>query len=703
MSNPITVAYSNFSRGIMDIDTNGRFDLPIYANGCKQCYNFYTNFKGNLIFRPGMKKIEKLTEQVTLKPFRFNQEQNYLMAFGNNTLYMYTFDSNNDFVRVQLKDGADLPVDFYDTPYSLEEARQTRHTQNFDLMYLAFNKYPPKELKRVAADKFEFIDHVITGNPFDDPTTGVTGYPSQAMFYSSRLWYAGTSIKPTNVWMSEFDIFSNFAIPDPIIDNSPFSFRLNDISNKIDWLYPAEGSLVAGAADGVSPINGGSYNIAITAGNVQGNRASVDGVNETFPITKDGSVFYISHNNRYVHAFNYDLLTEKFVAPDVNKTTYDITDSGIKKVVNKKDRNDLMYFLKNDGTLLTFNYNQAENITGWHLHETQGFISDIEVISDNFGKPVVFLVIERNGIQYLEKLTDLVQFCEKRSFQTDINPEMSDSDIDDIISSDDDAYNRCIANNLRECNFLDNSSVFSDFYKDLQIDYDENLMTLTAASTLFTIDDVGKYIEIYSEDGRTKGRFEIVSFIDDVSVNVEILLDPDVTSFTSFFKSISKVNVGSDYDGQSLSVVNDGGYLNDFIVGTSVEGQASGEIILGIQASVVVTGYPYTGIVETFPIGGQIESGDNSQRNSNTIAGLDVRCVNTAGGFLGTSFYNVEPVQKMEQGSLNYLPAALINGTVSIGYTDEASVDKSVFVKQDLPLPMIVTCLFVSVINGSDL
>ena len=49
MSNPITVAYNNFSRGIMDIDTDGRFDLPIYINGCKQCYNFYTNFKGNLI------------------------------------------------------------------------------------------------------------------------------------------------------------------------------------------------------------------------------------------------------------------------------------------------------------------------------------------------------------------------------------------------------------------------------------------------------------------------------------------------------------------------------------------------------------------------------------------------------------------------------------------------------------------------------
>lgn len=708
MSNPITIAYNNFARGVIDSDVNGRFDLPIYANGLKQCYNFYTNFKGNLVFRTGMKQVDKLPEQVYIKPFKFNQEQNYLFAFGDKKLYMYTFDANNNFVRITLKDGNDQDVDFYNTLYTLAEAEKIRYTQNYDLMYWAHDQHPPQQVKRVAADKFEIGDHTITGNPFDDPDTGETGYPSQTMFYSGRLWYGGATKKPTNVWMSELDNFNNFEVPAQVLPDSPFNFRLTDIAEKIEWLYPGEGSLVAGAADGISPINGGSYNVAITAENVKGNRSSVDGCNDTFPMLKDGDVFYIGSNNRYTHAFNYDFLTEKFVAPDVNKTTYDITKGGIKKIIDKKDRDDLMYYLKNNGDLLTFNYNQAENITGWHLQATNGFIHDIEVISDNFGKPVVFLVVERNGIFYLERLSDIVEFGQRSDFQTDLTPGMSQSEINEVKARDDEAFRRCISNNLRECIYLDNAQVFSDFNDTVTLTYDDNAKTLTADASYFSAADVGKYIEIFSESCYDKGRFEITEFTNDTTVTVNVILEPTLTEFKTFYRSISVIQVGTDYDGLTLSVVNDGGYLGDFVVGDlmddeGVQVQAAGEINIGKQASVVYAGFSYVGVAETFPVGGQLGTGDNSQRNQNTISEIDIRCVNTAGGFVGTSFYDVEPVQKMKQGSFNYLPADPINGTISIGYTDNASVDKTIFVKQDLPLPMFVTCVFVGLINGSDL
>lgn len=102
---------NNFTRGKLDHDLNGRFDLPFYFNGFEVCRNLISNYKGNIKFRTGFKYEAQPfnnTEPV-LKEFRFNTEQSYLLEFTENKLRFYTYDANGNFGLVSGVAGTSQP------------------------------------------------------------------------------------------------------------------------------------------------------------------------------------------------------------------------------------------------------------------------------------------------------------------------------------------------------------------------------------------------------------------------------------------------------------------------------------------------------------------------------------------------------------------------------------------------------------------
>lgn len=90
---------NNFTRGQLDHDLNGRFDLPFYFNGFEIIRNFLSNYKGNVKYRPGFEFISKIrdNQEAVLMEFRFNTEQAYLLEFTEGKLRFYTYDGNGNF------------------------------------------------------------------------------------------------------------------------------------------------------------------------------------------------------------------------------------------------------------------------------------------------------------------------------------------------------------------------------------------------------------------------------------------------------------------------------------------------------------------------------------------------------------------------------------------------------------------------------
>lgn len=745
----IVSSYNNFARGKIDHDLSGRYDLPIYQSGADLYENYISNFKGNGIYRTGFEEME-VHEDCVLVEFKFNNSQNYLLVFYNTKIRFMSYDINGDFGWV-LNGGA-TPLEVaspysladcrvLDYTQNADTMIFTNSTyEPYKLIRTAANAFTFRKFSRKAdpfpltwaatkavtgitqaatanvtivghgysvGDRILFasvggmtqintytatvltvpgVDNVtidIDTTLFTAYTAGgttakvLTGdYPGCCLYYKGRLYYASTRLKATTIYGSAAALYDDFTLT-PVTAASALSLTVADISQRIEWLFGGDNSLIAGAADGIIAINGGTVNSAITAETVTATLTSAEGCNGSYPLKKDGLIFYVGRNNRNLYYFKYDLLSESFQGEDANFISYDITEGGMGKIRFKQDRNNLIFAVK-DNNLLSLNFKilSNENINGWHEHVSQGDIKDIAVMADNDGNPQLFALIKYGSAYYIERQGEYIEFAKRVDFFTGEDQEMVDND----------AYIRYVAEQLKQCVYLDNSQTVSNLQSNLITFSGGN--TITATNNVFAIGDIGKHIVYKTATGYESGRFEITGYTSAKIVTVEVLQTPTSTTYTDWYLTFSTISGLSQYNGTTIGVVTDGGYLDDFDV-------SGGAIDLGSQVTHAVVGYRYKGIIKSFCLGFQLQA-DNTQITMKAITEAHIRCVATAGGEFGTSLYTLQPVQELGQNDLNYLPPIPIDGTKQVSYSDDNTKDKFFYIVQDAPLPMTVTSVLLN-------
>jgi len=749
----LTTALTNFSRGQIDHNLQGRFDLPIYNTGSERFINFVSNFQGNAIFRCGLLHMLDLFD-CNMVEFRFNFEQNYILLFcdptnsGTAKIRFLTFDSNGNFGFV-LSGGSPLEVA---TPYTLAQAKQIQTAQDADVMYVVHPLFKPYKLTRTSATSFTFsavslIDGgylAINSTATTITPSGTTGsitltasaslfaasdvgrlvrikigsnwswgeitaftsatvvsftvkgaalggttattdwrlgafyannYPSAVSFHKGRLYLGATNSKITSVWGSKVGDYENFGTSGTIVDDDGLFFTVSDLSERISWIASGSNSLLLGSSEGIVTVNGGDSSEPITATAINASKVVDDGANSTIPVRKDGLVFYIGARGRNVYSFSYDLLSERFKASDLNVISYDITKGGISQIKRVKTRNDLFYMVNGNGGLVSLNFNEAEQIVGWHEHNTEGAIQQIVSITDNDGNAKLFALVVRNSVYYLEMLAENVDFNLRSDFYT------GDAD------ADKEAYSRYTAELLKDCIYLDNSEVV-DRLQSNAITFDPDALTITATSNVFAADDVGHEIVYQSATGYERGRFKIESYTSAKVVGVSVILAPSSNTYTNWFLTFSEISGLTRFANKTVSVVADGGYLKEFAV------DGSGDFSLGVEATRIVVGYPYIGEIKSMNLGFSFQ-GENTQITSKNIYQVTARFNFSAGGFLGSSKYEMQEVQLYDTSGYYGLPPLPMDGDYSIGYNDATSKDKRIYIQQKLPLPMEVCALFI--------
>jgi hypothetical protein len=750
----ITSTFNNFARGRIDHDMVGRFDLPIYSSGYDIFKNFVTNFKGNAIYRSGFKNILAF-QDCALIEFKFSQNQNYILVLYNTKMRFLSYDSGGTFGWVLDGSSNILEIDTpWTLAQSKEISFKQATTQNFDTMIMTHGSHEPRKLIRNAANSFTLRTYGRKDDPFpltwqasktitaitratnalittsaahgysvgdrikisavagmteingwtaavlttptsttftiDLDTTSFTAYssagatekvltsdyPSSCLFYKGRLYYS----RRTTVFASEAAEYFIHTLPATVIDSSALQFTIADIAQNIGWFYAGDNSLIAGAGDGIVAINGGGVGSPITAATVEASLTSADGASETSPIRKSGFIFYVSLNQRNLNFFNYDLLTETFQSQDANVAALDLTTSGLQKIKRKKDRNDLIYLLRGDGALCSLNFNKSENIIGWHEHYTRGSFKDIAVITDNDGNEQLFALTLRNSVYYIEQLADYVEFKSRNDF---IGTNKND---------DEEAYRRYTAEQLNECIFLDNATIFSDL-RSATITYNSAAGTITATTSSFSAGNVGKHISYKTATGYESGRFLITGYTSATVVTVSVLQTPTANTSSSWYLTFNTATGLSRFNGLEVGVVTAGGFLK-------TETVSGGVIDLGDQVITAAVGYTYAGVIKSFPLGYQIQA-VNTQSTVKAISRVGLRAVSSVGGKFGSDIYRLEPIQEIKPNSLNYLPPPVIDGTQYIVYSDDSEIDQCFYMVQEEPGPMHIAALIIDVSHSS--
>ncbi len=656
---------NNFTRGQLDHDLNGRFDLPFYFNGFEICRNFISNYKGNVKYRTGMEYVAKTlnNSEAVLMEFRFNTEQSYLLEFTEKKLRFYTYDALGNFGYVVDDSGQIIEMT---TNISLAQAKKLQKTQNADVMYLTMSEINPQMLKRTSATSFTIEDAKPNGINFSE-----LGYPSSVAFYNARLWYGGFSKKPLSVYGSKTTEYDNFSIPSSPKAEDALKLTLSEITDPIEWIMGGKNNLYIGNAEGISLVNGGGYDIPITATDVNADLANKEGASSAVPTQKDSQVFYISNDKRKIYMFDYDLLTEKFLSTDLNWLSQEVTRGRLKEIYYKRDDNNLIYGLLENGQLLALLYNSRENINGWFPLETNGEIMSICTVTRPDGKDDLFACIKRGAYFYIERLSQEVEFgkfYESVYFQEDKKKEY---------------YNRLIAEQLKLCNYLDCSSRYTA-QKNIGITVSGD--TITASSGVFEAAHLGHIIVYKTKTGKEFGYFEIKEVVSSTVVRVNVLSNGYYPgTWSEWYISFNEISGLDDFNGKTVQVVADGGYLGEFLVENS-------KIVFDREMTSCVLGYPYLGILKSFNLG-MVVNGKNLQTSRKRICEFVLRFVRSAGVNIGTDLSSMQKVQYFSPSGFLDLPPLPMDGDEKRPVADNTDETKYIFLTQDLPLPMNLTMI----------
>lgn len=736
-----SVLFNNFVRGKLDEDLSGRFDLPVFTNGFPVLQNFISNYKGVLKYRTGFEYIsETVNSDSRLFQFKFNTEQSYLLELNGSVITFYTYDANGNFGHITTSGENVLKIQI-PAEIDVVSLRDTMQiTQNADALVIASKGNKPLILKRGSAKSF-------TIEILENFTNGEEGQPCAVSFYKGRLWFGGFEKSSTTVKASKVGNYFNFTIPtSDIKDDDALSLTLTDISDPIEWLYGGKNNLLVGNGEGITIVNGGSPGVSVTSTKVNADLGNKEGSSYAMPTEKDSQMLYIGVDKKRVYAFDYDLVSEKFISSDLNLLCEDIP--GIEEIYYKRDRNDLVYGRTADGQMIALLYNKAENIFGWFPLRTKGFVHSMCSVTRPDGQDDLFISVTRDGINYIERLSDEIDY--ENIYDADtlsdvdmdkdalnkktkllgatyldsweyVKSEQEDSETGEITAYKGklvDFYNQtgCVISFrpdefergkpcYSQMSFSDGSvlylgSAIPDKYitKDVIILYNypegETIKVTNAAGEekIIKPEQVYRHDFIFVKNGEQQTLRDVylkqsVMF---ALINPDDFFDMtgDALTYSYVKRTYPDIRYISGYEGLEgvvLSVFANGGYLGQAIV------DKNGVLDIGREVKACVVGYPYLGIAKTFNIGSWMD-GVNFQTVKKRVVSFVVRFVNSGSFKIGTSLDNLQQMQEFSTTDEYDFAPSIMNGDRFVyGYNDDHSKEKFLYLVQDEPVPCNIT------------
>lgn len=683
-----SIPKNNFSSGQIDRDIKGRFDLPLFQNGHEISRNFFHTIKGDCYYRTGFEFLDEIGH-AALYEFKFNQTQSYLLVFRVEYIEFWSYNEKNELVRVLDDEGQELTLVH---PFGTE-VFNLNMTQNCDVLYITHNdgNYPEYQLKRTASNKFELNKTTYTNTGTASLSANSAsenhGYPCTCAFYENRLNRCSSTKYPTYLYGSKGGDYNN--ITTGINTNDGYQFDLAEANSKALWLVSGVNSLLVGTAEGILTVNGGSVNAAITPTDITAKLSCRVPVANVKPIVVDGYTFFVSANKRQLHLFEYDVLLEQFKPTNLSKANYEITKGGIKKLAYKFDRFGLIFALC--GTkLLSICFSNDEAVNSWSEYITKGEFIDICSVTRPDGDYDLFANIKReiNGITryYLERLTETVEFSRKEDFISELPEDVTEKEILEIKQNDEYCFYRKIAEELRDCNYLDCSIKYSGLHAE-KISLYENI--LTCEENVFSSSDVGRRIWYKTISGCEYGSMDIVEYLAENKVRVNVLLQPTNNETSQWYLSATVFKGLEHLEGETVGVVGNGGYIGDFIV---ENGQIDITPANVNKVATAIIGLKYKGILKSPNLGVQLQ-GTQTFSNMKNIYKIGLSLSFSAGGKVGDSLYYLTDVQDFNPEGLLDTPPLPMDDYKEINYEGDYAKEKHYFVVQDKPLPFHISAI----------
>lgn len=745
----VSTSYNNFSRGQIDHDLDGRYDLSIYRTGSRTFENCISNFKGNAIFRAGFEDIVAF-QDCGLIEFKFSENQNYILLLFANKMRFMSYDVNDVFGFVLNPSPTIFEVT---TPWTLAESKEIAFsksfTQNFDNMIICHEDHPPYELKRIAADDFTLFPYAIKDDPFGltfaatKAITGITQATEPTVTIVGHNYVLTDQIKfDAIVGMVELNDFTASVVEVVDVDNVKINVNTTDFT-------------AYGSAGTTAEVLTGDY--------------------PSLSLYYKSRLYFGASRLRITtiwasEAGNLDIFTLPSTVIDESALEFTIAEytsriewlfAGQNSLITGSS--DLIVAINGGGVGIPITAETIDTIST----SADGASNVAPLTKDGF---VFYISNDSRNMLYLsyDLLTETFTAPDANLLAYDLTPD-GITKIRFVKDRNDLIFGLRGDGNLLSCNFNKSENIIgwhphntTGAFKDIAQISDNNgnqqLFVLTLRDSVFYIERQAEYVEFSErrsedfftddEEADDEAFYRKIAeelkgsiFLDNSSTvdnlqSTTITFDSGAGTITDASGPFVSGDVGKHISYKTITGYESGRFeitaftsanvvdvdvlqtptsttssswyltfttltglsrFDGFTVGVVADGGfrdtfvvASGTIELEEQVTQAVVGYIYRGVISSFTLGFQFK-GQNTQATMKAISRIGLRMNNTAGVKFGSTPYRLEPIQELTQVDLNFLPPLPINETKYITYVDDNELDKEFFVIQDLPLPMTIT------------
>lgn len=282
-----------------------------------------------------------------------------------------------------------LTVDFSRNPYSNDGTAKITEVVS------------PTEVKVSVTTDFANTDktQVYALSSWNDDN----GYPKMACFFQDRLVLAATKKEPYSIWMSRTGDYPNFGIEKVdggVTDDSAIKADLITRNGfEILHLVPAK-DLVILTTGNEWIIEGSSV---ITPAKINPRPQTMRGSNTCPPQHIGNRIVHVQRSGKTVRDLGYQYDADNYNGDDLTLLATHLTE-GHKLVSSAyiQEPNSTLYYVRDDGVLLSLAFIKEQNVFAWSHHTTDGKYKKVASIP-NGASDVLYVTVERNDKTYIER------------------------------------------------------------------------------------------------------------------------------------------------------------------------------------------------------------------------------------------------------------------------------------------------------------
>lgn len=282
-----------------------------------------------------------------------------------------------------------LTVDFSRNPYSNDGTAKITEVVS------------PTEVKVSVITDFANTDktQVYALSSWNDDN----GYPKIACFFQDRLVLAATKKEPYSIWMSRTGDYPNFGIEKVdggVTDDSAIKADLITRNGfEILHLVPAK-DLVILTTGNEWIIEGSSV---ITPAKINPRPQTMRGSNTCPPQHIGNRIVHVQRSGKTVRDLGYQYDADNYNGDDLTLLATHLTE-GHKLVSSAyiQEPNSTLYYVRDDGVLLSLAFIKEQNVFAWSHHTTDGKYKKVTSIP-NGASDALYVTVERDGKIYIER------------------------------------------------------------------------------------------------------------------------------------------------------------------------------------------------------------------------------------------------------------------------------------------------------------